>query len=90
MLIFIKRLIVLILIPAGLVLLFAPLHTFRDTYLEKDFVFLIAEPVSFQDKNLETLPLLTREQLETYPQILATVLARKESVETYRPSPRAA
>ena len=90
MLIFIKRLIVLILIPAGLVLLFAPLHTFRDTYLEKDFVFLIAEPVSPEDKNVEIRPLLTREQLETYPQILATVLARKERVETYRSPPRAA
>ena len=84
--IFIKRLMVLILIPAGLLLLFAPLHTFRDTYLEKDFVFLIAEPVSSEDKNVEPLPLLTREQLKPYSQILTTVLARKERVETYRPS----
>jgi hypothetical protein len=86
--IFIKRLIVLILIPAGLVLLFGPLHTFRDRYLEKDFVFLIAEPVSSEDKNVETRPLLTREQLKPYPQILTTVLARKERVETYRSPPR--
>ena len=90
MLIFVKRLIALILIPAGLVLLFAPLDTFRDTYLEKDFVFLIAEPVSSEDKNVETLQLLTREQLEPYPQIFATVLSRKEHVETYRPSPKVA
>ncbi len=90
MLIFIKRLIVLILIPAGLVFLFAPLHTFRDTYIEKDFVFLIAEPVSSEDNNVDSLPLLTREQLEPYPQFLTTVLERKERVETYRPSPRAA
>ncbi len=87
MLIFLKRLITLILIPAGLVLLFAPLHTFRDTYSEKDFVFLVAEPVSSESNNVETLPLLTREQLESYPQILTTVLKRKERVETYRPSP---
>lgn len=86
-LIFVKRLIIIILIPAGFVLLFAPLNTFRDTYIEKDFVFLIAEPVSSEDKDVETLPLLTREQLEPYPQILTTVLARKERVETYRPSP---
>ena len=90
MLLFIKRLIVLILIPAGLVLFFAPLHTFRDAYLEKDFVFLIAEPVSSEDKDVKTLPLLAREQLKPYSQILTTVLARKERVETYRPSPRAA
>ena len=88
--IFIKRLIVLILIPAGLVLLFAPLDTSRDTYLEKDFVFLIAEPVSSEDKNVETRPLLTREQLKPYSQILTTVLARKEHVETYRPSHKVA
>lgn len=90
MLIFIKRLIAFILIPTGLVLLFAPLDTFRDTYLERDFVFLIAEPVSPEDKNVETRQLLTREQLELYPQILTTVLARKGSVESYRPSPRVA
>ncbi len=88
MLIFVKRLIALIFIPAGLVLLFAPLDTFRDTYLEKDFIFLIAEPVSSENNNVDTLPLLTREQLEPYPQTLTTVLARKERVETYRPSPR--
>lgn len=86
MLIFVKRLITLILIPAGLVLLFAPLHTFRDTYSEKDFVFLIAEPVSSESNTVETHPLLTREQLEPYPQILTTVLERMERVETYRPS----
>ncbi|MBW2202618.1 MAG: hypothetical protein JRF52_00625, partial [Deltaproteobacteria bacterium] len=90
MLIFVKRLITLILIPAGLVLLFAPLDTFRKTYLEKDFIFLIAAPVSSEDKDVEALPLLTREQLESYPQILTTVLARKERVETYRPSLRVA
>ncbi len=90
MLIFIKRLIVLILIPAGLVLLFGPLDTFRDAYLEKDFVFLIAEPVSSEDKDVETRPLLTREQLKPYSQILTTVLARKECVETYRPSHKVA
>ena len=90
MLIFVKRLITLILIPAGLVLLFAPLDTFRDTYMEKDFVFLIADPVSFEYKDAETLPLLTREQVESYPQILATVLERMERVETYRPSPEVA
>ena len=88
MLTFVKRLIALIFIPAGLVLLFAPLDIFRDTYLEKDFVFLIAEPVSSENNNVDTLPLLTREQLEPYPQTLTTVLARKERVETYRPSPR--
>jgi hypothetical protein len=90
MLIFMKRLIVLILIPAGLVLLFSPLNTFRDAYLEKDFVFLIAEPVSSEDKNVETHPLLTREQLKPYSQILTTVLARKKRVVTYKPPPRAA
>jgi hypothetical protein len=90
MLIFVKRLITLILIPAGLVLLLAPLHTFRDTDMEKDFVFLIAEPASSEDKDVETLPLLTREQLESYPQIFTTVLTRKERVETYKPSPRVA
>ena len=90
MIIPVKRLIALILIPAGLVLLLAPLDTFRKTYLEKDFVFLIAAPVSSEDKDVDTLPLLTREQLEPYPQILTTVLARKERVETYRPSPRVA
>ncbi|MBW1782159.1 MAG: hypothetical protein JRL30_15645 [Deltaproteobacteria bacterium] len=90
MLIFIKRVIVLILIPAGLVLLFAPLDTFRDAYLEKDFVFLTAEPVSSEDKNVETHPLLTREQLKPYSQILTTVLARKERVETYKPSHKVA
>ena len=90
MLIFIKRLLALVLIPAGLVLLFAPLHTSRETYMEKNFVFLVAEPISPEDKNLETLPLLTREQLEPYSQILTTVLSRKESVEPYRPSPEVA
>ena len=90
MLIFFKRLIAFILIPAGLVLLFAPLDTFRDTYLEKDFVFLIAEPVSPEDNTVETLPLLTRKELEPYPQILTTVLARKERVETHSPSPKIA
>ena len=54
MLIFVKRLIALILIPAGLVLLFAPLDTFRDTYLEKDFVFLIAEPVSSENNTFQS------------------------------------
>ncbi len=86
MLIFIKRLLALVLIPAGLVLLFAPLHTSRETYMEKNFVFLVADLISPEDKNLETLPLLTREQLEPYSQILTTVLSRKESVDTYRPS----
>ena len=87
MLVFVKRLITLILIPAGVVLLFAPLDTFRDTYSEKDFVFLVAEPVSSESNTVETLPLLTREQLKPYPQILTTVLERMERVETYRPSP---
>jgi hypothetical protein len=90
MLIFAKRLIIFLLIPAGLVLHFAPLNTFRDAYLDKDFVFLIAEPVSSEDKNVETRPFLKREQLEAYPQILDTVLARKERVESYCSFPRIA
>ena len=83
----IKRLIVFMLIPAGLVLLFGPLDTFRAEYLEQDFVFLMAEPVSSQDDNAEVRPLLTRKQLKPYSQILTTVLARKARVETYSPPP---
>ena len=90
MLIFIKRLIVLILIPAGLVLLFIPLDTSRRTYMEKDFVFLIAGFASPEERKLDNIPQLTREQLEPYSHILNAILERKEHVETYRPSPKVA
>ena len=90
MLIFIKRLIVLILIPAGLVLLFIPLDTSRRTYMEKDFVFLIAGSASPEERKLDNIPQLTREQLEPYSHILNAILERKEHVETYRPSPKVA
>jgi hypothetical protein len=53
--------------------------------MEKDFVFLIAGPVSPEDKNLDNIQQLTREQLEPYSHILNTILERKESVDNYRP-----
>ena len=85
MLIFIKRLLALILIPVALILLLAPFNTFRKTYMEKNFVFLIAEPAFPVVGNSESrpLPLLSRRQLECYPHIYAVVSARKKSLEKF-------
>ncbi|MDP8219026.1 MAG: hypothetical protein P9M03_09910 [Candidatus Theseobacter exili] len=90
MLLFIKRLIVLIVIPVGLVLLLAPLYTSRNIYKDADFVFLVAGPVTPEDNNREALVQVTRKQLEPYEQVLFTVLERKKEVDFYRPSQPAA
>ncbi|MCK5793218.1 MAG: hypothetical protein KAH12_00820 [Anaerolineales bacterium] len=44
--ILLKRLLALLLIPAGVVLLVTPLPTHRRVYVEQDYVFISAFPLS--------------------------------------------
>lgn len=59
-----KRIAVLICIPAGLVLLIGPLNTFQHKYVEQEFVFISAHV-----KDTRDVFTLKDNQLESYPEL---------------------
>ncbi|MFH1039450.1 MAG: hypothetical protein V1789_12370 [PVC group bacterium] len=81
-----KRLLVLLLIPAALVLLVTPLPTHSSAYVEQDFVFVIASPRSAKTKFDNELPRITREELQPYPHILRAVEDRGAEFASFRVS----
>ena len=81
-----KRLLALLLIPAGLVLLVTPLPTHRRAYIEQDFVFISASPLSTGTNSDKEVPLITRKMLQPYPHILRAVDDRATILATFRAS----
>jgi len=67
--IFLKRCLVYILIPAGIVLLFAPLNTHRREFVKQHYVYLTAEYADSGTSVGSSRVVLTREKLENFPRL---------------------
>lgn len=65
----IKRCLVYILIPAGIVLLFAPLNTYRREFVKQYYVYLTAEYADSEASPDSYMVILTREELDPFPRL---------------------
>ena len=81
--ILLKRLMVLLFFPAGLVLLVTPLPTHHRGYVEQDYVFISASPLSAKTNPDNKVPLIAQETLRPYPHIHRTVENRAKDLATF-------
>lgn len=69
MFIFVKRCLVYILVPVGIVLLFAPLNTYRREFVKQHYVYLTAEYADSEASVNSNMVVLTREGLDPFPRL---------------------